>query len=94
MPTEAEKRLARIEQLRHDTAVVEAAAKYMRHEIVQQHYAGLAKQELTVRFAHLLDVLAIRLPHLDDWLRSEVVTACEAFTDDVAAEGQRRADTD
>lgn len=90
MPTDADKRLTRVEQLRHDTAVVEAAAKYLRHEIVQQHYAGLARKELTLRFAHLLDVLAIRLPHLDDWLRREVVSACEAFDADVAAEGERR----
>lgn len=82
--------LRRIRQLKADQEIIGAAAFYLRHRAVQEHYAGLHDKDLAMGFAALLDTLQRHLRDLPDSVRSEAVSACDAFTDRVQVEGERR----
>jgi hypothetical protein len=85
---EADRR--RIEKAKADEAVIDAAAFYVRHRAVQEHYAGLERQEVAFGFASILDTLSLHLRELPEGVRSEAVSACQRFTDHVEVEGERR----
>lgn len=90
MPTEAERRTAEHRQLQQDKATIESAARCMRYQAVQDHYAGLKRKELALGFALVLDTMALRLRWLDPAVRQETVRMCREFIEDVDREGQRR----
>jgi hypothetical protein len=62
------------EQLRADQALVEQAAKELRHQAILAAYAGMGHKELPFAMALMLDELARHLRDLDDELRAQVLT--------------------
>src|SRR4051794_1292619 len=82
--------LRRIEKTKADEAVIDAAAFYIRHRAVQEHYAGLERQDLAFGIAAILDTLSLHLRELPEAVRSEAVSACQRFTNHVEVEGERR----
>lgn len=80
MPTEADRRLAEVQALMADKAMIEAAAACMRYEGVQQYYAGFQRKEIAYGFAAVLDTLAMNVRTLAPGVRQEIVSMCEEFT--------------
>jgi hypothetical protein len=85
---EADRR--RIEKATADEAVIDAAAFYIRHRAVQEHHAGLERQDLAFGFASILDTLSLHMRELPEGVRSDVVSASQRFTNQVEVEGERR----
>jgi hypothetical protein len=76
---EDERRHVEFEAHQADREIVERAALYLRHQAVQEFYAGLRHQEVAFGFATMLDVLASQLRKLDPFVRAEVLRACRAL---------------
>ena len=73
---EAERRAREVETLKADKAIIERAAWYLRHQAVQEFYAGLRHKEVALGFAAMLDTHAAHLSELNPSVRAEVMRAC------------------
>jgi hypothetical protein len=74
MTYEQERR--RWETIKADQALIDQAARFLRHHAVQSQYAGLQRQEVAFGFAAILDELARHLPDLSEGVRWQTVQAC------------------
>lgn len=74
---EADRR--RWDAVKADRHVIEQAARQLRHEATQQHYAGLRNPEVAYGLAAILDVLSLHITTLDEGVRWEAVQACSRF---------------
>lgn len=68
----------RYDRLVADRATINQAAATIRHTAVQATYAGLDRPEVAFAVAGLLDELSRRADSLDDYLRANILRACEA----------------
>lgn len=66
----------RRDALRADRDAVLAAAVWLRHEAVQEQYAGLQHPERAYALASVLELVATRMASLDPPVRAHVVRVC------------------
>jgi HEAT repeat protein len=74
MTYEQERR--RWEAIKADQALIDQAARFLRHHAIQSQYAGLQRQEVAFGLAAILDELARHLPDLNEGVRWQTVQAC------------------
>jgi hypothetical protein len=74
MSYEQERR--RWEIVKADQALIDQAARFLRHHAIQSQYAGLQRQEVAFGLAAILDELSRHLPDLNDGVRCQTVQAC------------------
>ena len=75
MTYEQERR--RWETIKADQALIDQAARFLRHHAIQSQYAvGLQRQEVAFGLAAILDELSRHLPDLNDGVRWQTVQAC------------------
>jgi hypothetical protein len=74
MTYEQERR--RWEAIKADQALIDQAARFLRHHGIQSQYAGLQRQEVAFGLAAILDELARHLPDLNEGVRWQTVQAC------------------
>jgi hypothetical protein len=67
----------RWETIKADRALIDEAARFLRHHAIQSQYAGLQRPEVAFGLAAILDELARHLPDLSEGVRSQSVQACQ-----------------
>jgi hypothetical protein len=67
----------RWETIKADQALIDEAARFLRHHAIQSQYAGLQRQEVAFRLAAILDELSRHLPDLNEGVRWQSVQACQ-----------------
>ena len=67
MTYEQERR--RWETIKADRALIDDAARFLRHHAIQSRYAGLQRPEVAFGLAAILDELSRHLPDLSEGVR-------------------------
>ncbi|MCU1660554.1 MAG: hypothetical protein QOI36_5079 [Pseudonocardiales bacterium] len=75
MTYEQERR--RWETIKADRALIDDAARFLRHHAIQSRYAGLQRPEVAFGLAAILDELSRHLPDLSEGVRWQSVQACQ-----------------
>jgi hypothetical protein len=75
MTYEQERR--RWETIKADQALIDEAARFLRHHAIQSQYAGHQRQEVAFGLAAILDELSRHLPDLNEGVRWQSVQACQ-----------------
>jgi hypothetical protein len=75
MPSQAQQR--RDERIRAQRATINAGAKHLRHQAIQDSYAGLGAPYIAFSFAAVLDSIALHITELPPVMVSDALTACD-----------------
>ncbi len=65
-----------------DRALVQGAARRLRHQAISDGYAGLPGKHRAFALVLLLDELARHLRELHETVREQVLSSCRALADD------------
>lgn len=68
-----QREMTRWEKIRTEQALINDAAKNLRHQGVQQHYVGLQRPELAYGLAAILDTLSLHWNELPAGVRAETM---------------------